>query len=98
MNQGCSFQEAVNKGLKLFPNVETYATVADACARRFAGNVDTFIRWYHSGEIPDRLDGKFGLSRHDYSIFKELFPGKTETSKTISNPIRESVILRRKNE
>jgi len=76
MNCGYGFQEAVNKALGLFANVKDYQTIEDKCARGFAGNVDTFIRWYHSGEILNRLAGKFGLTSHDYAIFKELSPGK----------------------
>ena len=66
MNCGYIFQDAVKKTLGLFTNVQDYQTIEDACARRFAGNVDTFIRWYQTGEILDRLAGEFGLTSHDW--------------------------------
>ena len=97
MNCGYIFQDAVKKTLRLFPNVKDYQTIEDACARRFAGNVETFIGWYQSVEIIDKLAGKFGLTNHDYAIFKDLSPGKAalRALNTFSAPKRRSVIIRR---
>lgn len=72
MKKGLDFPSATHQTLKLFPEVQDYQTISDKCARGFAGNVDTFISWFHSGKMLDRLVGKFGLSDHDSSIFKEL--------------------------
>lgn len=55
----------------------TYQTVDDKCARRFAGTVDIFQRWYRNGEILQRLNNHFHLSHHDYKIFKELLTKKS---------------------
>lgn len=72
MKQGLDFPSATHQTLKLFPEVQDYQTISDKCARGFAGNVDTFISWFHSGKMLDRLIGKFGLSNHDANIFKKL--------------------------
>lgn len=72
MKQGLDFPSATHQTLKLFPEVQDYQTISDKCARGFAGNVDTFISWFHSGKMLDRLVGKFGLSNHDTEIFKRL--------------------------
>jgi len=50
----------------------TYQAVDDKCARRFAGTVEIFQRWYRNGEILQRLRDHFHLSYHDYKIFEEL--------------------------
>lgn len=72
MKQGLDFPSATHQTLKLFPEVQDYQTISDKCARGFAGNVDTFISWFQSGKMLDRLVGKFGLSDHDANIFKKL--------------------------
>jgi len=54
----------------------TYQTVDDKCARRFAGTVEVFQRWYRNGEILQRLRDHFHLSSHDYKIFEELLTKK----------------------
>lgn len=72
MKQGLDFPSATHQTLKLFPEVQDYQTISDKCARGFAGNVDTFISWFHSGKMLDRLVGKFGLSDYDANIFKKL--------------------------
>jgi len=56
----------------------TYQTVDDACARRFAGTVEIFQRWYSGGEILQRLKNHFRLSRHDCQIFEELLTNKSK--------------------
>jgi hypothetical protein len=56
----------------------TYQTVDDACARRFAGTVEIFQRWYRGGEILQRLKSHFHLSRHDCQIFDELLTSKSK--------------------
>lgn len=72
MKQGLDFPSATHQTLKLFPEVRDYQTISDKCARGFAGNVDTFISWFQSGKMLDRLVGKFGLSNHDAEIFRKL--------------------------
>lgn len=72
MKQGLDFPSAYHQTLILFPAVKDYQTISDACARRFAGNVDTFIYWFSSGQILNKLLVKLNLSDHDYEIFKEL--------------------------
>lgn len=72
MKQGLDFPSATHQTLRLFPEVQDYQTISDKCARGFAGDVDTFISWFHSGVMLDRLVGKFGLSDHDADIFKKL--------------------------
>jgi hypothetical protein len=72
MKQGLDFSLAIHQTLKLFPEVQDYQTISDKCARGFAGNVDTFISWFLSGKMLERLIGKFGLSDHDADIFKKL--------------------------
>lgn len=72
MKQGLDFPSATHQTLKLFPEVQDYQTISDKCARGFAGSVDTFISWFQSGHMLDRLVGKFSLSDHDARIFKEL--------------------------
>ena len=72
MKQGLDFPSATHQTLKLFPEVQDYQTISDKCGRGFAGNVDTFISWFSSGQILNKLAEKFGLSDHDYHIFKEL--------------------------
>lgn len=72
MKQGSDFPSATHQTLKLFPEVQDYQTISDKCARRFAGNVDTFISWCSSGQMLNKLHSKFSLSDHDYKIFKEL--------------------------
>jgi len=72
MKQGLDFPSATHQTLKLFPEVQDYQTISDKCARGFAGNVDTFISWFNSGQMLNKLHVKFSLSDHDYEIFKEL--------------------------
>lgn len=72
MKQGHDFASATHQTLKLFPEVQDYQTISDKCARGFAGNVDTFISWFSSGQMLNKLHAKFSLSDHDYEIFKEL--------------------------
>jgi hypothetical protein len=72
MKQGLDFPSATHQTLKLFPEVQDYQTISDKCARGFAGNVETFISWFHSRKMLDRLVGKFSLSDHDANIFKKL--------------------------
>ena len=72
MKQGLDFPSATHQTLKLFPEVQDYQTISDKCARGFAGNVDTFVSWFKSGQILSKLNEKFSLSDHDYRIFKEL--------------------------
>lgn len=72
MKQGSDFPTATHQTLKLFPEVQDYQTISDKCARGFAGNVDTFISWFNSGQMLSKLHLKFSLSDHDYKIFKEL--------------------------
>lgn len=55
----------------------TYQAVDDKCARRFAGTVDIFQRWYRSGEILKRLKNHFHLSYHDSRLFEELLTKKS---------------------
>jgi hypothetical protein len=76
MQRNHDFVDAVRRTKDNF-NI-AYNTVDDKCARRFAGSVDTFQRWYLSGEILQRLKDHFHLSNHDYRIFEELL---TNTSK-----------------
>ena len=72
MKQGLDFPSATHQTLKLFPEVQDYQTISAKCGVGFAGNVDTFISWFSSGQILNKLAEKFGLSDHDYHIFKEL--------------------------
>ena len=72
MKQGLDFPSATHQTLRLFPEVKDYQTISDACARRFAGKVDTFISWFNSGQMLNKLLEKFSLSDHDYNVFKEL--------------------------
>ncbi|WP_054030177.1 type I restriction enzyme HsdR N-terminal domain-containing protein [Desulfatitalea tepidiphila] len=72
MKQGSDFPTATHQTLKLFPEVQDYQTISDKCARGFAGDVDTFISWFNSGQMLNKLQLKFNLSDHDYNIFKEL--------------------------
>jgi hypothetical protein len=72
MKQGLDFPSATHETLKLFPEVQDYQTISDKCARGFAGDVDTFISWFNSGQMLNKLHVKFSLSDHDYETFKEL--------------------------
>jgi predicted nuclease of restriction endonuclease-like (RecB) superfamily len=72
MKQGLEFPGAIHQTLKLFPEVQDYQTISDKCARRFAGDVDTFISWFNSGQTLKKLHEIFSLSNHDYNIFKDL--------------------------
>lgn len=54
----------------------TYQAVDDKCARRFAGTVDVFQRWYVTGEVLQKLRNHFHLSHHDYEIFEEMLTKK----------------------
>jgi hypothetical protein len=53
-----------------------YQTVDDKCARRFAGTVEIFQRWYRNGEILQRLRDHFHLTYRDYSLFETLLGRK----------------------
>ena len=70
MEKKYSFVDSAHKTKDKFEI--TYQTVDDACARRFAGTVDIFQRWYRGSEILQRLKDHFHLSHHDYRIFEEL--------------------------
>jgi hypothetical protein len=72
MKQGFDFSSATHKTLKLFPEVQDYQTISDKCGRGFAGNVDTFITWFNTGQMLNKLRDKFRLSDHDYDIFRQL--------------------------
>jgi hypothetical protein len=72
MKRGLDFPSATHQTLKLFPEVQDYQTISDKCARGFAGDVDTFISWFNSGQMLNKLHVKFSLSDHDYETFKEL--------------------------
>lgn len=72
MKQDLDFPSATQQALKLFPKVRDYQTISDKCTRRFAGNVGTFISWFRSGQMLNKLHVKFSLSDHDYEIFKKL--------------------------
>ncbi|RJR47511.1 MAG: hypothetical protein C4567_01030 [Deltaproteobacteria bacterium] len=76
MKQGVDFTSAIHEALRLFPNVKHYNTIEDKCARRFAGNVGTFIAWFESGQILGKLQDKFHFSDHDYNIFKNLLSNR----------------------
>ena len=65
------FPTAVRSCMKAL-NVKDYQTVCDKCARRFAGTVDNFKKWFSQGEILHRLNTKFHLKPQDYRIFEEL--------------------------
>jgi hypothetical protein len=72
MKQGHDFPSATHQTLRLFPEVRDYQTISDKCGRGFAGSVDTFISWFNSGQMLNKLREKFGLSDHDYNLFKTL--------------------------
>lgn len=72
MKQGLDFPSATHQTLKLFPEVQDYQTISDKCGRGFAGNVDTFISWFSSGQMLNKLVEEFSLSDHDHHIFKDL--------------------------
>ena len=72
MRQGLDYPSAIHQTLKFFPNVQDYETISDKCERGFAGDVDTFISWFNSGQILNKLHVKFSLSDHDYEVFKAL--------------------------
>jgi len=76
MRRNHDFVDAVHRTKDKF-NI-AYQTVDDKCARRFAGTIDVFQRWYISGEILQRLKDHFHLNYHDYKIFEDL----------LSNPYR----------
>jgi hypothetical protein len=72
LNQGYDFVHAVKLTVQQFPNITNYQTIADACGRRFAGNVRTFKEWYQNGVMLEKLRSKFYLSNNDYRIFEDL--------------------------
>ncbi len=72
LNQNHDFPSATHQTLKLFPEVKDYQTISDACARRFAGKVDTFVHWFQTKQILSKLREKLDLSDNDYKIFKKL--------------------------
>lgn len=74
MQKNYDFVDAVRRTKDNF-NI-TYQAVDDKCARRFAGTVDVFQRWYVTGEILQKLRNHFHLSHHDYKIFEELLTKK----------------------
>jgi hypothetical protein len=69
--EGQDFPNAVRSCMKTL-NVKDYQTVCDKCARRFAGTVDNFKKWFSSGGIVRRLNVKFQLKPQDNRIFEEL--------------------------
>ncbi len=74
MQKNNDFVDAVRRTKDNF-NI-TYQAVDDKCARRFAGTVDVFQRWYVTGEVLQKLRNHFHLSHHDYEIFKEMLTRK----------------------
>jgi len=80
MQQGFDFPSATHKTLKLFPEVQDYQTISDKCGRGFAGNVDTFITWFNTRQMLNKLTEKFKLSDHDYNIFRQLLSTKADDS------------------
>lgn len=78
MKNGFDYPEALKETLKLFPEVKDVQTIADKCARNFAGNTETFKEWYDSGELLDRLYQILNLSGNDYNIFKNLLQRLTD--------------------
>lgn len=76
MQRNHDFVDAVRHTKENF-NI-AYQSVDDKCARRFAGTVEIFQRWYRSGEILQKLKDHFHLNYHDYKIFEDLL---TNTSK-----------------
>ena len=68
------FSMAVQSCMKVL-NVKDYQTVCDKCARRFAGTVGNFKKWFSQREILHRLNNKFQLVPKDYKIFEELLTG-----------------------
>ena len=72
LKHGYDFATATHQTLKLYPEVQDYQTISDKCARGFAGSVDTFVRWFNSGQMLDKLSQKFNLSSSDYLKFKNL--------------------------
>ena len=70
MQRNHDFVDAVHRTKDNFDIA--YQSVDDKCARRFAGTVDVFQRWYLSGEILQRLKDHFHLNYHDYKIFEDL--------------------------
>jgi|AntRauTorckE6833_2_1112554.scaffolds.fasta_scaffold53168_1 hypothetical protein len=75
MNNGIDHTDAINKAIDDFPSVKDYQTIADKCARRFAGNIPLFLDWYRHGLILNRLIKKFSLNDQDIQIFSELLEG-----------------------
>ena len=76
MKQGFDFPSATHKTLGLFPEVRDYQTISDKCGRGFAGNVDTFVTWFNTGQMLNKLKEKLNLSDHDYNIFRQLLSTK----------------------
>jgi len=74
MQRNHDFVEAVRRTKDNF-NI-AYQSVDDKCARRFAGSVDAFQRWYRSGEILQRLKDHFHLNYRDYQMFEALLTNK----------------------
>jgi len=74
MQRNHDFVDAVRRTKDNF-NI-AYQSVDDKCARRFAGTVDMFQRWYRSGEILQRLKDHFHLNYHDCKNFEELLTSK----------------------
>lgn len=74
MKKNNDFVDAVRRTKDNF-NI-TYQAVDDKCARRFAGTVDVFQRWYVTGEVLQKLRNHFHLSHHDYEIFEEMLTKK----------------------
>jgi hypothetical protein len=74
MGKRCDFVDAVRHTKDIFKI--TYQAVDDKCARRFAGTVEIFQRWYRNGEILQRLRDHFHLSYNDIKIFEKLLSKK----------------------
>ncbi|MBW7997000.1 MAG: hypothetical protein FVQ81_10630 [Candidatus Glassbacteria bacterium] len=90
MKNGSTRLESVYKTARYFS--VTYQTINDqlARARHFAGKVDTFERWYKSGELLDKLRRKFKLSDHDFEVFRTLLE-EDVTKSTLFSIIQEDL-------
>ncbi|MFC1841208.1 hypothetical protein ACFL1N_16685, partial [Thermodesulfobacteriota bacterium] len=85
MNRGYDFVHAVKQSLKHFPNIKNYETIADACARRFAGSVGKFKIWFETGVMLEKLGSKFSFSTNDYRIFRDLLTKKEKVSSPVDS-------------
>ncbi|MEX0778842.1 MAG: DUF3883 domain-containing protein [Balneolales bacterium] len=83
LNKGFNHIEAIKKAVHDFPSVNDYQTISDKCARRFAGNVPSFLEWYRHGLILNRLKSKFNLNDEDYLHFQKLL--SSNSNETLNN-------------